>query len=318
SNQNPALERFADLFDETPLAEHTKYRDAVKELREQLRGRPALGAEAGATGSAADSLLELLEAPMRASPTSLDGQLRFVRERWGVLLGTRFQSLLDRIVRSLDVLEEERRSRGFGGPGPSVVPGADALRGTGREEYEAFSSDEGWMPRLVMIAKSTYVWLDQLSKRYGRDISRLDQIPDEVLDELAERGFSGLWLIGLWERSEASKRIKHLRGQPDAVASAYALYDYQIAGDLGGDAAYGNLRDRAWQRGVRLAGAIEIGGEIEITQPATLDRLLRGLLAGRLIGRALGSAAGNRQDTDNRCTPQAQSLQLLPRHDVCS
>jgi len=42
-------------------------------------------------------------------------------------------------------------------------------------------------------------------------------------------------------------------GNPDAVASAYSLYDYQIAADLGGENAYGNLRDRAWARGIRLA-----------------------------------------------------------------
>ena len=58
----------------------------------------------------------------------------------------------------------------------------------------------------------------------------LGQIPDEELDQLAQWGFTGLWLIGLWERSTASKRIKQLRGNPDAVASAYSLFDYQIAG----------------------------------------------------------------------------------------
>ena len=44
-----------------------------------------------------------------------------------------------------------------------------------------------------------------------------------------------------------------MRGDHEAVASAYALHDYQIATDLGGADAYANLRDRAWQRGVRLA-----------------------------------------------------------------
>ena len=53
--------------------------------------------------------------------------------------------------------------------------------------------------------------------------------------------------------STASERIKQMRGNPDAVASAYSLYDYRIADDLGGEAAYANLRDRAWARGIRLA-----------------------------------------------------------------
>ena len=109
------------------------------------------------------------------------------------------------------------------------------------------------MPRLVLIAKSTYVWLDQLARQYNRPIWRLDQIPDEELDRLAMRGFTGLWLIGLWERSRASQTIKQLRGNPEAVASAYSLMDYQVAHDLGGEEAYRNLRERAWARAIRLA-----------------------------------------------------------------
>ena len=120
-------------------------------------------------------------------------------------------------------------------------------------EPERFSPDKDWMPSLVLMAKNAYVWLDQLSKKFQRSITRLDQIPDEELDSLARWGFTGLWLIGLWERSNASKTIKQLRGNPDAVASAYSLFDYQIAAELGGEEAYQSLRDRAWQRGIRLA-----------------------------------------------------------------
>ncbi|MCK4472060.1 MAG: alpha-amylase, partial [Anaerolineae bacterium] len=67
------------------------------------------------------------------------------------------------------------------------------------------------------------------------------------------RGFTGLWLIGLWERSAASRRIKQMCGNPEAVASAYSLFDYQVATDLGGDEAYQDLQERAWRRGIRLA-----------------------------------------------------------------
>ena len=81
----------------------------------------------------------------------------------------------------------------------------------------------------------------------------LNEIPDEELDILAQRGFTGLWLIGLWERSRASQRIKQRMGDHDAVASAYSLYSYDIAEDLGGWAALENLRWRAWQRGIRLS-----------------------------------------------------------------
>ena len=120
-------------------------------------------------------------------------------------------------------------------------------------EYEAFSSDDAWMPTVVLMAKSTYVWLEQLSKKYQRHIHRLDQIPHEELQLLRDRGMTGLWLIGLWERSKASQTIKRLRGQHDAVASAYSLMDYRIADDLGGDEAYMRLREAAASVGLRLA-----------------------------------------------------------------
>ena len=122
-----------------------------------------------------------------------------------------------------------------------------------RAEVEAFSADRDWMPRVVMIAKNTLVWLDQLSRAYGRPIGRLDQVPDEELDTMARRGFTALWLIGVWERSPASRTIKRRMGNSEAEASAYALADYAVAGSLGGEAALADLRDRAWRRGIRLA-----------------------------------------------------------------
>ena len=104
-----------------------------------------------------------------------------------------------------------------------------------------------------MLAKQTYVWLDQLSKRYEREITRLDQIPDAELEHIASQGFDGLWLIGLWERSGASREIKVRRGNQEAEASAYALRDYAISTRLGGEDALSALKERAERHGIRLA-----------------------------------------------------------------
>ncbi|MDR2177962.1 MAG: alpha-amylase, partial [Treponema sp.] len=60
------------------------------------------------------------------------------------------------------------------------------------------------------------------------------------------------WLIGLWERSNASRIIKQWTGNPEAAASAYSLYDYDIAAELGGWGALANLRERCFRRGIRL------------------------------------------------------------------
>jgi glycosidase len=186
----------------------------------------------------------MLLAPSIAVPHSLSGQLEYIREKWGLLLG----KYLFQLLRSLDLIREEEKAI-FLGTGPArVYEFGDQVF-----EPERFSQDRDWMPSVVIIAKNAYVWMDQLSKKYEQHIHRLDQIPDEELDTLREWGFTGLWLIGLWERSTASREIKHRMGNPDAVASAYSLLDYQIATALGGDEAYQNLAGRAWNRGIRLA-----------------------------------------------------------------
>jgi 4-alpha-glucanotransferase len=208
-------------------------------LREFFATQPGLG-------PGEQNLIDLLRSPAVQVPLSLAGQLQYIRANWGALLG----AFLDRLLSGLDLLREEEKPS-FAGPGPNEVidyagMGLDA-------EYERYSADREWMPRLVLLAKTTYVWLHQLSKKYQRPITRLDQIPDEELDTIARWGISGLWLIGLWERSQASQRIKQRMGNPEAIASAYSLFDYQIADDLGGEEAYRNLAGRTWQRGIRLA-----------------------------------------------------------------
>jgi glycosidase len=109
------------------------------------------------------------------------------------------------------------------------------------------------MPRVVLLAKSVYVWLAQLSAECGRTLTTLSDIPDDVLDGIAARGFTALWLIGVWRRSPASATIKKRQGTSDAIASAYSIDSYAIDDTLGGQAAYENLRARMTARGIRLA-----------------------------------------------------------------
>ena len=237
ANMNPAFAPFLELFDDAALSRETAYPQLATSLREFFETQPAFGPEN-------QNLVDLLRSPAIAVPHSLSGQLEYMRERWGPLLGR----YLYRLLSSLDLIREEEKAI-FLGPGPARVYEFGELE----FEPERFSRDRDWMPRLVLMAKNTYVWLDQLSRKYQRPITRLDQVPDEELDTLARWGFSGLWLIGLWERSPASQKIKQLCGNPEAVASAYSLYDYQVAADLGGETAYNDLRERAWRRGIRLA-----------------------------------------------------------------
>jgi glycosidase len=244
-NANPAVVPLVELVDDEPL-EPTAYKNLIAALNSFFV--QSSKENAGVKGTSG-SLLELLRAPAEASPYSLEGQLQFIIDKWGHLLDEKF---VERVVRGMDFLREEViRQHGHGDFKPEVA--LQNFGGGEYQEYERYSPDKEWMPRLVLIAKNSYVWLEQLSRKYGRWIKTLDQIPDEELDLLRDRGFTGLWLIGLWERSRASQKIKQRMGDIDAVASAYSLDSYDIAEDLGGWAALENLRTRAWERGVRLS-----------------------------------------------------------------
>jgi glycosidase len=243
ANKNPAQEPFQELFSDSDLQIGTIYGKALQSLYEFFSKQPPFGPDR-------QNLIDMLCAPAINSPYSLTDQLEFIRTRWADLLG----SFLYRLLSGMDFIREENKVS-FGGPGPSVIPvyatGTASL--TGLSEPENFTPDREWMPRLVLLAKNTYVWLDQLSKKYKRAIHHLNEIPNEELEILAQSGFTGLWLIGLWERSRASARIKQLCGNPEAISSAYSLFSYDIAADLGGQAAYEDLKERAWQYGIRLA-----------------------------------------------------------------
>jgi glycosidase len=244
-NANPAVNPLLDLVDDEPL-EPTAYKSLIASLNTFFAkiAKENTGQQAGT-----ESLFDILRGPAEASPYSLEGQLQFILDKWGHLLDEKF---VTRITRGMDFLREEViRQHGHGDFKPDVP--LQTFGGGEYQEYERYSPDKEWMPRLVLIAKNSYVWLEQLSRKYQRWIKTLDQIPDEELDLLRDRGFTGLWLIGLWERSRASQKIKQRMGDADAVASAYSLYSYDIAEDLGGWSALENLRHRAWERNIRLS-----------------------------------------------------------------
>lgn len=244
ANENPAFAQFKLLFGDKKLAENPNYQKAWGILKEFFKTQPSFGPNN-------NDLVTMLKEPVVFSPYSLRGQLDYIRSNWGEYFAE-LASWLKKILASFDFIAEENKPAWNGGM--TNLPPMDAYNYDYlSQEYERYSPDQAWMPRVVLMAKTVLVWLSQLSESYGREITRLDQIPDEELDALASRGFTGLWLIGLWERSNASKRIKQINGNPEAAASAYSLDDYDIASNLGGWDALDNLRRRCWQRGIRLA-----------------------------------------------------------------
>ncbi len=265
-NSNPAASNLRELYADDNLSMKTYYKQLIEktetffdnEIPTRLGGLP---------------LFKLLRKPISSNPFDLEKQLEFIRTEYGAYLG---DDILNRLLRGVDLIREDYKlfvQHGGGEKGTPPVPTYDedltrlrlireklaAEKKLSEDEkrfyleYEKFTEDIQWIPEVVMIAKNIFVWMHQLSVKYQKEIKRLDQIPDEELDQLARWNFNSLWLIGIWERSTASQKIKHLTGNISAVSSAYSLYDYVIAEELGGEWSFQNLKDRAWSRGIRMA-----------------------------------------------------------------
>ena len=230
-NRNPALTKIKDLIDDKILKSESDYPEII--MNTSFSGR-----EEG------ESAVSFLLKPILHSPDDLEKQLQYILDNWSRYISP----FIDRIKRGLDFFREERKPQFPPGPGPTEV-----ITYENAEGGDNFSDDTHWMPNVIMIAKNTFVWFDQLSKKYKQSISRLDQIPEDELKALSDWGINTLWLIGLWERSEASKKIKNACGNPDAAPSAYALKNYEIAGEIGGWEALHNLKKRCASLGIRLA-----------------------------------------------------------------
>ncbi|HLA15844.1 MAG TPA: alpha-amylase family glycosyl hydrolase [Candidatus Limnocylindrales bacterium] len=245
ANANPAFRPIADLTDDGALRSTGTYDALISHLAAHFHERPPIGPDE-------QPLLTMLRSPAVEIPDSLSGQLEYVREHWGPLIG----DLLDQLAIGSDVLGAEDLAlwRRANRPVDGGVTGSAEVYEFGGfvDDRQGFTADRDWHPRVVLLARSVHVWLDGLSRRHGRDIRTLDAVPEEELARLASWGVTALWLVGIWQRSRASERIKRMRGSPDAAASAYALDDYAIADDLGGEGAWLALSERAGRHGIRL------------------------------------------------------------------
>lgn len=266
-NINPATYQLKELYSDEKLTKETSYKTLIENTEKFFESEKPVGA-------GGLNLISFLKKPIVANPYNIDLQLEFIKESWKDFIG---EDYFVKILRGKDLIYEDSKifiKHGGGEKGTPPVPKyefdfeyfqslkqkVEEGKKLSAEEYEyyqlevkKFTPDVAWMPNVVMIAKNTFVWLDQLSKKYKREIRRLDQIPDEELDQLARWNFNALWLIGIWERSSASQKIKQMTGNPDAAPSAYSLYDYVIAKELGGEEAFQILKSKCWQRGIRLS-----------------------------------------------------------------
>jgi hypothetical protein len=111
----------------------------------------------------------------------------------------------------------------------------------------------------------TWPWLAELSARVGRPVD-LGNVPDEAWDELALPGADTIWLMGVWARSDAGRRVAltdpgfraaTVGALPDAtradvVGSPYCIRDYTVDPRLGGRDGLATARAALAERGLRL------------------------------------------------------------------
>jgi hypothetical protein len=118
-------------------------------------------------------------------------------------------------------------------------------------------------PSLYQI--NARVRLTELSRKLGR-AATLDDVPDGGLDRLAELGFDWVWFLSVWQTGPAAQAIS--RANPgwrrefeetlpdlkdeDIAGSGFAIQNYTVHRDLGGDAALARLRQRLQKRGLKL------------------------------------------------------------------
>ena len=118
-------------------------------------------------------------------------------------------------------------------------------------------------PSLYQI--NTRVWLTALSRELGRRAT-LDDIPDIALDQLKDLGFDWLWFLSVWRTGELGQKISRenpewhhdfektladLQDQ-DIAGSGFAIADYNVHPDIGGNKALKRLRERLKKRGFKL------------------------------------------------------------------
>ncbi len=118
-------------------------------------------------------------------------------------------------------------------------------------------------PRLYQI--NTRVWLKALSAAHGMSMTLAD-VPDEALDQIAERGFDWVWLLSVWRTGEAGRAVSRQNPEwraefeatlpdlqeADICGSGFAIAGYTVADGLGGPQALAQIRSRLAARGLRL------------------------------------------------------------------
>ncbi len=118
-------------------------------------------------------------------------------------------------------------------------------------------------PSLFQV--NTRVYLSERAAQLGRPAT-LDDVLDRDLDEWARSGFDLVWYLGVWQTGPAGRSVSQSNREwlaeyprvlpdfelSDICGSCFAVQDYRVHEEFGGDEALARLRQRMAGRGLRL------------------------------------------------------------------
>jgi hypothetical protein len=118
-------------------------------------------------------------------------------------------------------------------------------------------------PSLFQV--NTRVYLSERATELGRPAT-LDDVPDQVIEEWSRAGFDFVWFLGVWQTGPAGRRVSQSNlgwlaeyarvladfRPEDICGSCFAVQDYRVHEDFGGDEALARLRNRLAIHGLRL------------------------------------------------------------------
>jgi len=122
-----------------------------------------------------------------------------------------------------------------------------------------------WPKHPLIYEINTWVWLNELSRKYGRTVT-LATVPSEEWNYLSSFGADAIWMMGVWERSPVGIGISmqnqgniedFRRALPDFAAqdnvgSPYCVRRYVVDEHLGGPQGLAAARNMLRERGLRL------------------------------------------------------------------
>jgi len=122
-----------------------------------------------------------------------------------------------------------------------------------------------WRRFPAVYEVNTWAWLARLRQQSRQPVG-LGSVPDAEISRLADLGFDAVWLMGVWRRGTAGRKIarehpqlelEYRRALPDfrpddVVGSPYAVQSYEVDPSLGSDDDLASLRARFQRVGIRL------------------------------------------------------------------